>query len=253
MKKQLLSLAVASLVCTGIAQARFYIGVEGGYTGGARDTKSSNYDTQTNSSYFLIPSSGTLSNVFKDTTTYYNNGKKEESKPWEGYNLAINFGSEHFFASNYLGVRWGASVGYTAISQDCKLYDAKNSTDYTDHRDYLDAGLSLDLMVNLVNSSNFSFGIFGGVEGAYHYLISYDRETSTGIFSTTLTSLVTPSRNSLDFSGRVGVSTLLAKHHRIDVTAKLPIGYVVAGDDNKTKIAHDVVKMSFNLGYKYVF
>lgn len=61
------------------------------------------------------------------------------------------------------------------------------------------------------------------------------------------------SRHAMDVSGRVGVSTLMGKHHRIDLTAKLPIGYVVASADNKVKIASAPVRASFNVGYKYVF
>ncbi|HIY43597.1 MAG TPA: hypothetical protein IAA23_01005 [Candidatus Helicobacter avistercoris] len=53
MKKKLLSLAIASIVCSGIAEARFYIGIEGGYTGGAKDAKKHN--AQLNNVYFLIP------------------------------------------------------------------------------------------------------------------------------------------------------------------------------------------------------
>lgn len=254
MKKQLLSLTVASLVCTGIAQANFYIGIEGGYTGGAYDTKSKNLDTQTNSSYFLIPNGSAIGDIFKDKT-YTSNGRTTEMEPWKGVNFAINLGSEHFFASNYLGVRWGASVGFTEISQDRTVTEKTGSTSYTHTRGYVDTGLSFDLMINFVNRPNFSFGVFGGVEGDYHYLVIHDIEDSETNKLTNLIndSYMTPSRSSLDFSGRVGVTTLIAKHHRIDLTAKLPIGYVMAGSNNSTKIARDVIKTSFNVGYKYVF
>lgn len=254
MKKQLLSLTVASLVCTGIAQANFYIGIEGGYTGGALDSKSANYDTQTNSSYFLIPGSDTLKNTFQ-TVTRGDSQNSLEVKPWMGYNIAINLGSEHFFANNYLGVRWGASVGFTEIMQDFTVKDTGGSNSYTNTRAYIDAGLSFDLMINLISRSNFSFGVFGGVEANYHYLVINDREdlTKNKITDLLKSSTATPSRHSIDVLGRVGLSTLIAKHHRIDLTAKLPIGYVMAGSNNNTKIARDVIKTSFNVGYKYVF
>lgn len=78
MKKKLLSLAVASIVCSGIAEARFYIGIEGGYTGGAKDTKKHN--AQLNNVYFLIPGSSTLGDMFKDKT-YTSNGTTYETEP----------------------------------------------------------------------------------------------------------------------------------------------------------------------------
>lgn len=246
MKKSMLSLAVASLVCAGVAEAKFYIGVEGGYTGAAFDSK--DHDLKVNSSYFVTPGSSTLENTFKDKTYYYN-GESKEVEPWMGYNIALTLGSEHFFASNYLGFRWGASVGFTEIMQETTQRTATSSTPYTNTLGTIDAGLSLDLMINLVNSGNFSFGVFGGVEGDYHYLVIADTEVNGSVKS----SLSGANRHSMDFAGRVGLSTLLGKHHRFDITAKLPIGYVVAGEDNKVKLTGMPVRTSFSFGYKYVF
>lgn len=248
MKKSMLSLAVASLVCAGVAEAKFYIGIEGGYIGAAYDSK--DHDLKVNSSYFVIPGSSTLENTFKDKTYYFTNGESEEVEPWKGFNIGLTFGSEHFFASNYLGFRWGASVGFSEIMQDVTQRKTLGSQSYTDTLGTIDTGLSLDLMINLVNSGNFSFGIFGGVEGDYHYLVVDDTETGGSVKS----NLSNANRHSMDFAGRVGLSTLLGKHHRFDITAKLPIGYVVAGDDNKVKLTAGMpVRTSFNFGYKYVF
>lgn len=247
MKKSMLSLAVASLVCAGVAEAKFYIGIEGGYTGAAYDTK--DHDLKVNSSYFVTPGSSTLENTFKDKTYYYADGVSQEYEPWMGYNIALTLGSEHFFARNYLGFRWGASVGFTEIMQEMTQRQKTGSQSFTDTLGTIDTGLSLDLMINLVNSGNFSFGIFGGVEGDYHYLVVADTETNGKVKS----NLSGANRHSMDFAGRVGLSTLLGKHHRFDITAKLPIGYVVAGDDNKVKLTSMPVRTSFNFGYKYVF
>lgn len=249
MKKQLFSLIVISLVCVGVAQARFYIGIEGGYTGGAYDSK--DHNIQTGSSYFLIPGGNTLKNTFKDKTYYGSNGFAEEVEPWKGFNVALNLGSEHFFAHNYFGVRWGASLGFTEIMQDVTQREATGSLTYTDSLGYIDTGLSFDVMINFVSRSNFSFGIFGGIEGDYHYLVIADREVS----KTTKSFLSTvESRHSINLLGRVGFSTLLGRHHRFDLSAKLPIGYVVAGEDDKVKIsAENPVKTSFNFSYKYIF
>lgn len=249
MKKKILSLVVSSLVCTGLAEAKFYIGIEGGYTGGAKDT--AKHKAQLNSSYFFTPGSGTLADMFKNNT-YTSNGEIAEIEPWKGFNVAINLGSEHFFINNYLGVRWGASVGFTEIMQNSKETDTSGSVSYTDSLGYIDTGLSLDLMINFVSHSNFSFGIFGGVEGDYHYLLIANQKNSLTNKTESFLSDIT-SRHSIDFSGRVGLSTLIEKHHRIDLTAKLPIGYIVAGSDNKVKIASGPLKASFNVGYKYIF
>lgn len=247
MKKQLLSLAVASLVCASVAEARFYIGVEGGYTGGAYDAK--DHKTQTNSSYLLVPGGGTFGNSFKDKTYTITDGTREV-EPWKGYNIALTLGSEYFFASNYLGVRWGASVGYTQVMQDYTDRTNLMASSYTDTLGFLDTGLSFDLIANIISGSSFTFGVFGGVETDYHYLVEAERE-HMGKTSSRLSDI---GRHSLDFSGRLGVSSLIGNHHRIDLTAKLPIAYVAAGCNNKVKINGDMpVRTSFNVGYKYVF
>ena len=145
MNKRLLSLAVASLVCAGVAEAKFYIGIEGGYTGGAYDSK--NHETNLpNSSYFLTPGSSTLENTFKDVTYYYTDGTSEDVEPWKGFNIGVTFGTEHFFASNYLGVRWGAGVGFTEIMQDSVQRKKTGSTPSTHTIGTIDAGLSFDLI-----------------------------------------------------------------------------------------------------------
>ena len=248
MNKRLLSLAVASLVCAGVAEAKFYIGIEGGYTGAAYDSK--DHDLKVNSSYFVTPGSNTLENTFKDIT-YSDGTNTYKADPWMGFNVAVTAGTEHFFASNYLGVRWGASAGFTEIMRDRKKTSNIQNT-FTDTLGTIDAGLSFDLIINLINRGGFSFGVFGGVEGDYHYLVISDVEDSAK--STTTSYLNGANRHSLDVAGRVGLSTLIGRHHRFDLTAKLPIGYVAAGDDNKVQISGGMpVRTSFNFGYKYVF
>lgn len=248
MNKRLLSVAVASLACASIMEAGFYVGIEGGYTGAAYDSK--NHDLKVNSSYFVMPGGSTLKNTFK-STTYTNGSETYDVGPWKGFNVGLTFGSEHFFANNYLGVRWGASAGFTEIIQEVEKTNGIQNT-FTQYRGYIDAGLSFDLMVNLVSNDKFSFGIFGGVEGDYHYLVFNDVENAGQ--STTKSHLSGSNRHSLDVAGRVGLSTLIGGHHRFDITAKLPVGYVAMGSNNKVKISgSEPVKTSFNFGYKYVF
>lgn len=255
MKKQLVSLALASIVCAGIAEARGYIGIEGGYTGGAIDSKSANHASNLNtpnSSYYLTPGGDTYKNTFEDKTYSYNGGNYEV-EPWKGFNIALTLGTENFFLGNFLGTRWGASVGFTEIMQDWTDKSNSGSISYTDTKAYIDAGLSFDLMLNIITANSFTFGLFGGVETAYHYLVINDREDSKTDKTADRLNAV-DSRHSMEFLGRVGLSTLIARHHRFDVTVKLPFGYVAAGEDNKVKISgSEPLKTSFNVGYKYVF
>lgn len=248
MKAKFLSLAVITALCAGIAEARLYVGVEAGYTGGFVDT--SKKLNSRNSSYLVFPGAGIIGDAFKDHT-FYGNANTYEVEPWKGFNVALTLGSEHFFAKDYLGLRWGASVGYTEIQQDVRAIHNKGSNFATFTNAYVDAGLNLDAIVNFIATSRNSFGIFGGVGMDYHYLVTADVEEAPNLFSRLSEA---PSRHSIELVGRVGLTTLLAKHHRIDVTAKLPFGYIAAGKNDKIQISgYEPLKTSFNVGYKYVF
>lgn len=49
--------------------------------------------------------------------------------------------------------------------RDSTEKSATGSVSYTDTLGYIDAGLSFDVMINFIARPDFSFGIFGGVEG----------------------------------------------------------------------------------------
>lgn len=132
---------------------------------------------------------------------------------------------------DYLGLRWGVSVGYTGLSQITKSYDATyGDSKVTRDMLFLNSDLSFDLMTNFYSSQSFAIGVFGGAELDYHYMLTgkYKHEEANDSVSFDLKKAV-PSRHTLDLAGRVGLSMLIASHHRIDFTAKLPIGYIVAG------------------------
>ena len=242
MKKKLLSLAVASLVCGSIAEARFYVGVDLGYSGAMFYGGGSGM-------YYEVPKTEALKYIFK-TIKETNNGVSATLEPFMGFNASVNFGAEDFYLNNHLGFRWGASVGYTTLSQMAQFksqgaYGTETSSTIEEYN-YLDFGLSLDVIVNLWSDESSSVGVFGGVEGEYHYFLSgrYDDylydiyQTFKGI-------------HSYGVNGQVGISTLIANHHRVDLTAKLPI--LIAGNNGDYGMASYLVKTSFNVGYKYVF
>lgn len=250
MKAKLLALATVSLICSNFAEARFYIGVEGGYTAAPRINDIQKLGTS-NEVKFVSQSFSDIKNAFKDVVFAENNGSTQ-FKPSEGYSVGINFGSEHLFLKDYLGFRWGASLGYTALKQEIVMSDLngvdKMKTDYS----FLDAGLSLDAMINFYSSRVFSIGVFGGAELGYHYLLAGkcndERAKDTMDFKT-----LAPSRHSLDLVGRVGITTMFADHHRVEFMAKLPIGYVMAGKASDVKLTQAIARTTLSAGYKFVF
>lgn len=252
MKKKLLSLAVASLICGSVAEARFYVGIEGGYVGAPRVSDPTQLGSS-NEVKFSTTSSSAIKNAFK-TQKVIEETSTSEIEPYKGYSVGINFGSEHLFLRDYLGLRWGASVGYTDLNlkMSSKGNNPQDWAKVEANHSFLDAGLSLDLMTNFYSSQSFAIGVFGGAELGYHYMLTGKYEDKKYDDTLDMKKLV-PSRHSLDLSGRVGLTTLIASHHRIDLTAKLPIGSVVAGKASNVKIAESIARTTLSAGYKFVF
>lgn len=213
MKKKLLSIVLASCALVSMVQARTYVGIEGGYSA----TTAYDSGLKPNSFGFAVPATSVISNALK-------NGPR-------GFSVSGVFGSEDFYGK-YFGTRWGVSAGYTQI---IAREDASNK------REVIDAGLSFDLMLNFINTGSFSFGIFGGVSGDYHYSLT---KADEGFFS----------RHMFDFSGRAGVTTMLANHHRFEFFAKLPVASMHAAS-NEAKLGGVLgfARTTFGASYKFVF
>lgn len=142
MKKALL---VSLFMFASLLQARFYFGVEGGYSAQG----SPMIQNKGKGIEFHITPTKTLSEILK-------NGA-------HGYNAGIVLGSESFFG-NYFGLRWGLGVGY--VSTQLKDNEKKLKLQA------LSASTNLDMMVNIISTHNFDFGFFGGVEADYQYFIN---------------------------------------------------------------------------------
>lgn len=228
MKKTSILLSAILLSAT-LAQARFYIGIEGGYS--AEKTYVGN-DTFSVSKTHVIP------DAFRD-------GAK-------GYSLGINLGSENFYTP-YFGTRFGFGAGYTSVDQKADGSGLENQK-----LSYVDTGIYFDLMTNLYSSSNFSFGIFGGVDARYHYRlngIQIQKEEGEidslfgDLFGDTFSDIVN-GRHLVDFGGRVGVSMLIASHHRIDLLARLPIASLKTGFIGGSALP---AKTNLSVGYSFIF
>lgn len=242
MRKKLLSLAVASLVCGSVAEARFYLGVDVGYSGAMPYGGGEGM-------YYGDVKTQDLQYMFK-TYSASNGSESVKVEPFVGFNASINLGAENFYLDNYLGFRWGASVGYTTLSKTTQFksqgqYGTETSSIMEEYN-FLDLGLSLDVIVNLWSNGSSSVGVFGGVEGEYHYFLSGKYDNYSTKIHQTFKDL-----HSYGVNGRMGVSTLIASHHRIDLTAKLPV--LIAGNNGFYGMASYLAKTSFDIGYKYVF
>lgn len=222
MKRIIFAILGVALLCS-FAQARLYLGVEGGYS------VQKQFDAP---NIFNVPNTDVIANSFK-------NGAK-------GYSLAFVLGGESFYG-RYFGTRFGLSAGYTALTQD--MSDVSEGAESTKEKfSYIDAGLELDLIVNFYNNSGYSIGVFGGVDAKYHYRL--ENISSGNDVDSIVGALFGSSKHLLDFSGRVGITTLLANHHRLDLMFRLPIA-----STNALLIGGSVLpaRTTASLGYKFVF
>lgn len=220
MKKTLLSLTVASLVCASMAEARLFVGVEGGYT--AQRTYKTALDSLSTFN-FTMPSTSVISDAL--------------DKGSKGYSLGVTLGTED--VGTIFGTRWYLGAGYTSVSKD---FEGKSWS-----REYIDASVGFDLILNFFNNGNTSFGIFGGVSGDYHYwLNSSDYKENV---------VIDYSKHIFDFSGKAGITTLLGGHNRLEVFAKLPIASMNISNSKEVVLGgtYAPANVTFGASYKLVF
>lgn len=227
------------------AWGNFYIGIEGGYLGNK-------------SIYIYEDKSG-------NTTT----GKNPDwSKSILGSGGIINLilGTEHFFANDYVGVRWGifGGYGYTQsrgnISQLGNV-DVNLST--------LSVGVDFDILINFYARKDLMTGLFIGAE--YDFTLLYpnriieigERKAPIAPKEDMMVGNKTQSNNAVI---RVGLSTKITKHHRLELLTKFPIWtqkhsehFVLTDqtikpgekDDRKYTFKYEFIQAL--VGYKYVF
>lgn len=251
-KNKVFIVLIAYLISLETAQAKWYVGIETGYTAVIDHFRS--HTTGSGNAYFLQPKLQDFGNAFKNQS--WQDGKTQYAKePYLGPNISFNFGTEHFTLKNYLGIRWGIMLGYTHYtnytSTKTQTIWGESTGKITDEFDYLDLGFALDSTINILVRSKYSIGIFGGAQLDYHYLINRDYYNS--INKTHLNTNSQSSRHSADLTGRVGITSLFVNHHRLDLIFKLPIGSILLGNEEKVYLLPAFPTLNFNVSYKYLF
>lgn len=232
-------------VLSSFVWGNFYIGVEGGYL-------------RSKSIYIYEDKSG-------KTTT----GKEPDwSKSVIGNGGVVNLtlGTEHFFANDYVGVRWGIFGGYGFTQSKGYISDLGN---VNVNLSTLSAGANFDILVNFYVQEHLTSGLFVGAEYDFT-LLRPDRVIEIGERSTNgkpeKDMMVGNNTHNSDAVVRAGFSTLIAKHHRIELFAKIPfwtqkhcehfvlIDQAISNgekDDRKYTFKYEYIQAL--LSYKYVF
>lgn len=148
----------------------------------------------------------------------------------KGFSVGLNLGDEYFWG-RYFGLRSYFTVGYSSVF--------KNVANANRQASLLDVSLALEPIINFYNSGQSSFGIFGGVDAAYHYWINKHSFVGRDLLT---------KKHFLDFGARAGISFLVASNHRFEILARLPFAYVASDT------ARDIPRsINFAASYKYVF
>ena len=231
--------------------ARFYIGIEGGYARnlGVFDIRQNNLNPL-NLKKEILREDGMIGNVV--------------------------LGTEHFFLKNYLGIRWGVFAGYGQTWGENKAY-GKISTSTSM------MGANVDVLVNFIAREKMTAGVFVGI--GYGYIIPNPKKKIQygEHFALKVPIIIPPKTIWVDMNNdcfvdnqfsygapllRFGTSILIAKHHRIELLAKIPLKVFKKSDsfllewnnaslsfhrkyDTKVFYAHTFAQAF--VSYKYVF
>ncbi|PAF50491.1 outer membrane beta-barrel protein [Helicobacter sp. 13S00477-4] len=230
--KLLTTLAIlASLVS--LSQARFYIGVEGGYVYGNIDKSMEGYTD------YKWAGLGTDS-----TITYIPGCNIKNAYKGYGYLLNLNIGNEyHFDDKDMYGLRWIGAIGYGNTNL---VNQANKDINYPSYMLNLSVGMDALFDVIKFDESN-SLGFFIGLEGGVNALISNakikDSANDHPIIGN-MSILLTP---------RFGASLLLDNHHRIEIMGKIPAYIYNASQNATSKPTYSLTPYEVMLSYKYIF
>lgn len=227
-------LLISTLFLVTLAQARFYLGIEGGYLG------SKTYQDSSGDGTFIVAKPGIIADAF--------------SNSFKGFNTSLSIGTESFFG-DYFGIRLDFLTGYNQMSQNFGSLKAQFNL--------INTSLYFDILVNFLKTNHIDFGFIGGVGADIYYRINYLNEINNNeiddlLFSDSgleaskfYTDSTLTSKALINLAGRIGFTMLVAKHHRLEFITKLPIASIssfpfVGGNLN-------LANVTLNAGYRFIF
>lgn len=234
---------IGGILSTNLLWGSFYLGFEGGYL--------------RNRSVYIYEDNSNATTGKNPNYTQHIIGN--------GGIINLVFGTEHFFAKNYVGIRWGIFGGY-GYSQE-----KGNVGEYRDiniNLNILSLGANFDTIFNFYAKNDFMTGMFIGAEYDFTLLrpssaIQIGERATNPVPKEDM--LVGNKTYSNNVAIRVGLSTLVAKHHRIELIAKIPVWVQEHSehfvnlsnlnngtkDDRKYTFKYEYIQAL--VGYKYVF
>ncbi len=172
-----------------------------------------------------------------------------------------------------IGFDWGVRLGYQLYMTPVHglrfyadygmghIYASKNvlssGSDYTGAYADITAqriNFNIDYLLDFVQGENSSAGLYGGLFVGYSELGFTQRSESSG-GGQSLRDTATQFYGGVGFGFNVGVQTTVAKHHRIELGAKIPVlgPNIVQYSGNEGYISTNLRYTSINMSYSFVF
>ncbi|PAF42088.1 outer membrane beta-barrel protein [Helicobacter sp. 11S02596-1] len=230
-KKLLTTLAIlASLISS--SQARFFLGLEGGYV-------YSGVDESREDSKSCVDWVCTITKPGYHIKNAYSSN---------GYLINLNLGNEyHFDNQNKFGIRWIGLIGYG----NANIENKKGTLNLKNYSGYLvDLAIGADILFDILRfDKKNTFGFFVGVEADVRVLNSKKNYlNSNGKY-------YFPVFNSfsLRLVPRFGLSLFLNDHYRIELIGKIPAYSKCDGSGQSEEEYRMTTSYDAMLSYKYIF
>ena len=191
MKKVIVTGLVSVALSATLAEAKFFLGLEGEYS---------------------ISSAYTFTRPQGDITWGNRGFDGGPGYPfYQEWTAGINLGTEHLF-NEYIGLRWLFGINYGQF--------VKPSSD----SQQLDLQLGIDGLFNFVNTGSFSFGLFAGL-GLRLNIFGPD------LFATSRGPDVVGNNGVANLLGRIGFTLGFGEHNRIDIGVGIPFMSISGSED----------------------
>ena len=168
-----------------------------------------------------------------------------------GFDWGIKLGYQHYFTQSQglrAYVNYGMAHAYpyysASINTGSSMYETYGY--YTSQRITVNA----DYLFDFIDTGSSRFGVFGGIFLGYHE-VATTHSTKNSIRTYNSTQFT----GGVGFGFNVGLAATLAKHHKIEFGAKIPVvgpsrGSYYSYGSNTTD---DYKYASVNVGYSFVF
>ena len=191
MKKVIVTGLVSVALSATLAEAKFFLGLEGEYS---------------------ISSAYTFARPQGDITWGNRGFDGGPGYPfYQEWTAGINLGTEHLF-NEYIGLRWLFGINYGQF--------VKPSED----SQQLAFQLGIDGLFNFVNTGSFSFGLFAGL-GLRMNMFGPD------LFATSLGPGTVVNNVVANLLGRIGFTLGFGEHNRIDIGVGIPFMSISGTED----------------------